>query len=67
MFINSGDNGDIFATFLLILLYFSSKILSSVVTISFYIHSKRFFLKREKLSDVRIVSVHVNSDAVHVL
>ena len=66
MFINSGDNGDIFATFLLILLYFSSKILSSVVTISFYIHSKRF-LKREKLSDVRIVSVHVNSDAVHVL
>ena len=36
---------------------FSSLTLSSIVMISFYILSKRFFLKREGLSDARVLSV----------
>ena len=31
--------------------------LSLIVLISFYILSKRFFLKREELSDARVVSL----------
>ena len=48
------DNADIFAASLLILYYsFSSLILSSIVMSRFYILSKRFFPKREELSDAR--------------
>ena len=36
---------------------FSCLILSSVVIINFYIISKRFFLRREELSDKRLVSI----------
>ena len=36
---------------------FSSLILSLIVMISFYILSKRLFLKRKGLSDVRVVSI----------
>ena len=36
---------------------FSHLILSSIVMISFYILSTRFFLKRKELSGVRVVSV----------
>ena len=45
--------------FLLFLPYcsFSSLILSSIVMISFYILSIRFFLKHIGLSDARVVSV----------
>ena len=53
------DNANIFATSLLIL-YCTfrtvSIILPSTITISFYILSKRF-LKREELSDARVVSI----------
>ena len=49
---------DIFAAFLLIsYCRFSSLILSSIVMINFYILSERFFLKREGLSDARVVSI----------
>ena len=49
------DDAYIFAAFLLIpYCSFSSLILSSIVMISFYILSKRFFLKREELSDARV-------------
>ena len=43
----------------LLILYcgFLSLILLSIVTISFYILSKRFFLKREEISDARVVSI----------
>ena len=52
------DNANIFAASLLISYYsFSSLILSSIVTISFYILSKWFSLKREGLSDPRVVSI----------
>ena len=52
------NNADIFAASLLILYYiFSSLIVSSIVMISFYILSKRFFLKPEELSDARVVSI----------
>ena len=53
------DKGDIFAASLLILYFsFSSLILSSIfVKISFYILFKRFFLKREPLSDARVASI----------
>ena len=52
------DNGDTFATSLLIsYCRFPSLILSSLVMISFYILSKRFFLKREGLFDARVASV----------
>ena len=46
-----------------------SLILSSIAVISFYILSKRFFLKREGLSDARIVSITKNEFgfAVHFL
>ena len=36
---------------------FLSLILSSIVMISFYIRSKRFFLTREELSDARVASI----------
>ena len=52
------DNADIFTVSLLISYWsFSSLILSSIVMINFYIVSKRFFLKREELSDGRVVSI----------
>ena len=52
------DNTDIFAASLLIFYFnFLSLILSSVVIISFYILSKRLFLKREWLSDARVASI----------
>ena len=51
-------NADIFAASLLIsYCNFSSLILPSVVIISFYVLPKRFFLKRKRLSDARIVSI----------
>ena len=48
---------------------FSSIILSSIFMISFYILSKRFFLKREELSDARVVSITEKEHgfAVHFL
>ena len=52
---------DIFPASLLILYCtFSSLIISSITIISFYILSKRCFLKREKLSDTRVVSITKN-------
>ena len=52
------DNADIFADFLLIShCTFSSLLLSSIVKTSFYILSKRLFLKRKELSGVRVVSI----------
>ena len=51
-------NTAIFAPSLLIsYCNFSSLILSSIVMISFYIPSNRFFLKREGLSDARVASI----------
>ena len=46
----------------LLILYcgFLSLILLSIVMISFYILSKRFFLKRKEISDARVVSVTKN-------
>ena len=56
------DNADTFAAFLLMLYYsFSSLIVSSVVMISFYILSKRFFLRRERLSDARVAGITVST------
>ena len=55
----SDNNVDIFAASLLIsYCSFSSLILSSIAIISFYILSKRFFLKHEQLSDARVVSIN---------
>ena len=55
------DYADIIAASLLRLYYtFSSVILSSIVMISFYILFIRFFLKREELSDGRVVSTTKN-------
>ena len=52
------NNADIFAASLLIsYCNFLSLILSPVVRISFYIPSKRFFLKREGLSDARVTPI----------
>ena len=52
------DNGDIFAASWLISYYsFLLLIISSIAMINFYIVSKRFFLKRKKLSDGRVVSI----------
>ena len=52
------NNADIFAASLLIsYCSFSSLIFSSIVMINFYLVSKRFFLKREELSDARVVSI----------
>ena len=52
------DNADIFAASLLIsYCSFSPLILSSIVMIGFYILSKRFFMKREGLSDARVGSI----------
>ena len=54
----SDDNADIFATSLLILCCsFSSLILSSIIRISFYIISKRFFLERKGLFDARVLLI----------
>ena len=64
------DNAHIFTASLLIsYCRFSSLISSSVVMISFYILSKRFFLKREGLSDERVVSITKKEDgfAAHFL
>ena len=55
------DNVNIFAASLLIShCNFSSLILSLIAMISFYILSKRFFLKRQRLSDARLVSITNN-------
>ena len=52
------DNADIFAALRLIsYCSFSSLILSSIAMISFYIFSKRLFLKHEGLSDARVASI----------
>ena len=52
------DNADIFSGSLLIsYCSFSSLILSSFVMVNVYIISKRFFLKREGLSDARVASI----------
>ena len=57
------DNADVFATSLLIsCCNFSSLILSSNVLISFYILSKRLFLKREELSDEKVASITKKED-----
>ena len=49
---------DINAAFLIIsYCSFSSLILLSVVLISFYIASERLFLKREGLSDTKVLSI----------
>ena len=49
------DKADIFDAFLLIsYCNCSSLILSSIVMISFYIISERFFLKCKRLSDARV-------------
>ena len=51
------DNADIFAASLLISYCgFLSLILSSVFVISFYILSRKFFLKHKRLSDARVAS-----------
>ena len=53
------DNSDIFAASLLLSYYsFPFLTLSSIFLISFYICSKRFFLKREELSDARVASIN---------
>ena len=52
------DKADILAASLLkSLCSFSSLILSPITIISFYIHSKRLFLKHKGLSDARVVSI----------
>ena len=52
------DNVDTFAASLLIsYCSFSSLFIASIVVISFYILSKRFFLKREGLFDPRVASI----------
>ena len=51
------DNADIFAASLLASYYrFLSLILSSIVMISFFVLSIRFYLKRKALSDARVAS-----------
>ena len=59
LFIFPDDNADIFAASLLISsCNFLPLILSSIIVmISFYILSKRFFLKHEGLYDVRVTSI----------
>ena len=58
LIILSDDNADSFTASLLVSYRsFSALILSSVVIIGFYILSKRFFLKREEIFDVGVVSV----------
>ena len=52
------DNAAVFdASVLMSYCNFSSLILSSIVLINFYILSKRFFMKHERLSDVRVASI----------
>ena len=54
-------NPDIFAASLLILYCsFSSLILLSIAMINFYVLFKRFSLKREELSDARVVPINKN-------
>ena len=51
------DNAEVFAASLLIsYCSFSSLSLSSILLVNFYIISERFLLKREELSDARVVS-----------
>ena len=60
-------NADVFAASQLIsYCSFSSLILSSIVLINFYILSKRFFPKREELSDARVVSITKNEHRFEV-
>ena len=51
------DNADIFAASPLILYRIFPLILLLIVMISFYIISKRFFLKHKGLSDARVASI----------
>ena len=52
------DNADIFAISQVIsYCSFLSLILSSIIMISFYILSKRLFLKHKGLSDARVASI----------
>ena len=52
------NNADVFAASLLMpYVSFSSSCLSLIVMINFYILPKRLFLKREELSDERVVSI----------
>ena len=52
------NNADIFyASLLISYCSFSSLIFSLIVMISFYILSKRFFLKREGFSDARVIAI----------
>ena len=56
-----GDNADTFAASLLISdCNFSSLIISSVIIISFYVLSERFFLNKKGLSNPRITSITKN-------
>ena len=59
IFINFPDyDADIFAASLLIsYCKFSSLILSLIAILSFYILSKRFFLKLKGISDARVASI----------
>ena len=50
-------NADIFTASLLISYYSFSSLILSIVMISFYILSKRFFLKHKGLSVVRVMAV----------
>ena len=62
------DNADISAVSLLILYHsFWSLMFSSVVMISFYIFSKRFFLKRKRLSDERVFFIAKNTIALQYI
>ena len=51
------DNADIFAADICIILYFFISNLSSIVMISFFIISARFFLKYKGLSDARVALI----------
>ena len=62
------DNTDIFAASLLILYCsFMPLILSSIVMISCYILSERFFLKRKGLSDAKLAGITKNEYGFAVL
>ena len=68
--ISPDENADVFAASLLIPYFtFSSLILSSTAMICFYVLFERLFLKREELSDTRVVSVTKSEHglAVHFL
>ena len=63
------DKADIFAVSLLMpCCIFSFQISSSVSMISFYVLSKRFFLKCRGLSDARVVPITKKNDfALHFI